>query len=43
MGYGICKNRLLAVKRGMLAAEQQKGSKGVKNQKIGYISAIITL
>ena len=29
--------------KGKIAAEQRKGAKGVKNQKISYILAIMTL
>ena len=43
MDYVIPKKYLLAAKRAKIADKQQKGPKGIQNQKIPFISAIMTL
>ena len=43
MGLRFCKKWLSGTKGAKISVEEQKGSQGVQNQKICYISAIMTL
>ena len=43
MGYRVRQNWLLGAKGAKIAVEKQKSPKGIQNQKIRYILAIMTM